>query len=191
MSFLGRDEIDRVGFASVGENVLLSDRASFHNPAGIAFGDNVRVDDFCVLSAGAGGIRIGSFVHVAVYSSIVGADEIVMEDFAGLSSRVSIYSSNDDYSGRTMTNPTVPDEYKVVEHAPVHIGRHVIVGTGSIVLPGVTLHEGVAIGALSLVRESCEPFTIHAGVPARQVGERKRDLLELERKFRLERGSSS
>jgi galactoside O-acetyltransferase len=181
MSHLTAPQIAAMGFGAVGKNVLLSDRASFHNPGGISIGDNVRIDDFCVLSAGSGGIRIGSYVHIAVYTSIIGAGPVAIEDFANLSSRVAIYSSNDDYSGGTMTNPMVPDEFKGVEHAPVQIGRHVVVGSGSVVLPGVRLAEGVAIGALSLVRESCQAFTVWAGAPARQIGTRSRELLGLER----------
>ena len=180
MGYLTKQQIAAMGFGAVGKNVLLSYRASFHNPAGITIGDNVRIDDFCVLSAGAGGIRIGSYVHIAVYTSIFGAGAVVIEDFANLSSRVSIYSSSDDYSGVTMTNPMVPDQYKAVKHAPVQVGRHVVIGSGSVVLPGVRLAEGVAVGALSLVRDSCGPFTSWAGVPARQIGERSRALLRLE-----------
>jgi dTDP-4-amino-4,6-dideoxy-D-glucose acyltransferase len=59
-----------------------------------------------------------------------------------------------------------------------------VVGAGSIVLPGVTLQEGSAVGALSLVKSDCEAFGLYAGVPARRLGERKRDLLELEQRFR-------
>jgi galactoside O-acetyltransferase len=117
-------------------------------------------------------------VHVAVYTSLIGRGRIEVHDFANLSSRVSIYSSNDDYSGRTMTNPMVPEEFTGVTHADVIVGRHVIVGSGSIVLPGVVLEEGVAVGALSLVRDSCSAFGIYAGMPAKRVGERSRQLLE-------------
>jgi galactoside O-acetyltransferase len=184
MAHLSQAEINRIGFASVGSNVFLSDRASYHNPGAINIGSNVRIDDFCILSAGSGGIDIGSYVHIAAYSSIIGAGQISIGDFANISSRVSIYSSSDDYTGATMTNPMVPDEYKDVDNRPVEIGRHVIVGSGSIVLPGTRLSEGVAIGALSLVRESCEPFTIHAGIPATQIGERSHDLLEAEARFK-------
>jgi galactoside O-acetyltransferase len=100
-----------------------------------------------------------------------------------LSSRVSIYSSSDDYSGSTLTNPTVPDSYKDVLHAAVSLGRHVIVGSGSVILPGIRLEEGVAIGALSLVTKNCLAFGVYAGIPAKRIKDRKRDLLELERRF--------
>ncbi len=106
-----------------------------------------------------------------------------MSDFCNISSRVAIYSSSDDYSGATMTNPTVPSEYTGVTHADVFLDKHVIVGSGSVILPGVMLEEGVAVGALSLVHKRCQAFGIYAGNPARRIKERKRDLLELERRF--------
>ena len=180
MAYLGQQDLRRLGFRRLGSGVLLSDKASVHGAERIEIGDNTRIDDFCVLSAGEGGISIGRHVHVAVYTSLIGAGRITIEDFANLSSRISIYSSNDDYSGEYMTNPTVPAEYTNVTRLPVTIGRHAIVGSGSVVLPGVTIHAGVAIGALSLVRSDCDAFGIYAGVPAKRIGDRKRGLLEHE-----------
>jgi galactoside O-acetyltransferase len=184
MAWLNQKQIDAMGFAAMGTNVLLSDRASYYNCANIRFGSNVRVDDFCVLSAGTGGIVIGSYVHIAVFTSLIGAGRIELADFANLSSRVSVYSSNDDYSGEVLTNPMVPAEYTGVMQADVYLGKHVIVGSGSIILPGVTLHEGVAVGALSLVKQDCETFGVYAGVPAQRIGDRKRGLLEMEKRLR-------
>lgn len=183
MAILSREAIERMGFASVGENVQISDLASFYGADRIALGNNVRIDDFCVLSAGLGGISIGQHVHVAVYSSLIGAGKITLSDFCNISSRVSIYSSSDDHSGNTMTNPTVPSEYTGVKHADVFLGKHVLVFGGSVILPGVTLEDGVVIGALSLIKKDCQAFGIYAGNPARRIKERKRDLLELEQRF--------
>ncbi len=163
MAFYSPEDLLTLGLARFGSNVLISRKASLYNPGNIAIGDNVRIDDFCVLSAGEGGIEIGSYVHLAVYTSLIGAGKIDIRDFCNLSSRVSIYSSNDDYSGLSMTNPMVPDHFKKVQSADVLLEKHVIVGSGSIVLPGVTPHEGVAIGALSLVKETCHAFGIYAG----------------------------
>lgn len=183
MGFLSREAIDEMGFAHVGENVLFSDKASYYNCANIVIGNNVRIDDFCVLSAGAGGIEIGSYIHIAVYSSLIGAGKITLHDFSNISSRVAIYSSNDDYSGAWMTNPMVPEEYTNVVHADVVVGRHVIIGAGSVLLPGVILEEGVAVGALSLVSKSCKKFGIYSGVPAKRIKDRGMDLLKIEQQL--------
>ena len=181
MGQLNRDEIAQMGFASVGQNVTLSDRASFYNCARISIANHVRIDDYCVLAAGAGGITLGNYVHIAVGCVLVGAGKITMSDFSGLSSRVSIYSSSDDYSGTALTNPTVPEEFTNVFSADVLLGRHVIVGSGSVVLPGITIGAGAAVGALSLVTKDCSDFGIYTGNPARRLKGRKRDLLEMER----------
>ncbi len=173
-----------MGFDSFGTHVLISDKASIYNPGRISLGSHVRIDDFCVLSAGEGGISIGSFVHIAVFSVVIGKGRITIKDYSGLSSRVSIYSSNDDYTGRFMTNPTVPVKFTNVKHLPVTLEKHVIVGSGSVILPGVRLNEGVAVGSLSLVKGDCEAFTVYAGNPAEPIGRRRRSVLQLEVELR-------
>lgn len=183
MPFHDARELAELGLGAYGDDVRISTRASLHNAKNIRIGSHVRIDDFCVMSAGAGGIEIGNFIHVGVFSSLIGAGKITLCDYCNLSSRTSIYSSNDDYSGTHMTNPEVPPEFTGVTHAAVTVGRHVIIGAGSVVLPGVILEDGAAVGALSLVKQNCQPFGIYAGAPARRVGDRKRDLLTLEGQF--------
>ena len=173
------EELQQLGLASVGRGVKLSRRAALHGVARISLGDHSRIDDFCVLSAGAGGIAIGRHVHIAVFCGLIGQGPIELGDYAGLSSRVTIYSSNDDYSGEFMSNPTVPGEFTCVESAPVRLGRHVIVGAGSIILPGCTLHEGSGVGSLSLIRSDCEAFGMYFGSPARRIGRRSVQMVEL------------
>ena len=184
MAWLTRDQLTALGFAAFGDPVFLSDKASYYNCANMRLGRHVRIDDFCVLSAGSGGIVLGDYVHVAVYTSLIGQGRIALADFSGLSSRVAVYSSNEDYSGAHLTNPTVPAAYTGVTHADVAIGKHAIVGAGAVILPGVTIHEGAAVGALSLVNRDCEAFGVYSGVPAKRIAARKRDLLELELRLR-------
>ncbi|PWW37686.1 galactoside O-acetyltransferase [Idiomarina loihiensis] len=185
MSFLSEQQIKLMGFKFIGENVYLSDKASFYNCSNISIGNNVRIDDFCVLSAGRGGIEIGNYIHIGVYSSLIGSGQISLLDFSNISSKVSIYSSNDDYSGEWMTNPMVPQEFTNVDNSNVAICKHVIIGSGSIVLPGVTLEEGVAVGALSLVSKNCDAFGIYSGVPAKRIKERKNYIKQLEAMLRV------
>lgn len=183
MAFLSQIDLEKKGFANIGKNVSISDKATLYNCPKISIGNNVRIDDFCVLSAGENGIYIGNYIHIAVFTSLIGKGKITLSDFCNLSSRVSIYSSTDDFSGNTMTNPLVPEEYKKVSHGDVFLGKHVIVGSGSVILPNVVLEDGVAVGALSMVKEDCKYFGIYMGNPAKKIKERKQDLLELENFF--------
>jgi galactoside O-acetyltransferase len=183
MSILSQEELSAMGFKSVGRDVRISNKATFYNCANIEIGDSVRIDDFCVLSAGPGGIKLGSYIHIAVFSSLIGSEKIEINDFCNISSRVSIYSSSDDFSGSSMTNPIIPDDFKVVFSAPVLFEKHVIVGTSSVVLPGVKLSKGVAIGAMSLVKDSCPDSSVFAGIPAKKIKDRQENFLLLEKDF--------
>lgn len=183
MGVLSKEAVVDLGFKYISPTARLSDKASFYGCENIEIGDYVRIDDYCVISAGQGGVKIGRNVHIAIYSSLVGRGTIVIDDFVNLSSRVSIYSSNDDYSGSYMTNPTIPEKYTNVDHSSVTMGKHVIIGSGSVILPGTNLGEGVAVGALSLLKGSYGEFTVYAGVPAKKIGERSRQLRSVEREF--------
>jgi acetyltransferase-like isoleucine patch superfamily enzyme len=191
MSYYSDTELQALGLASVGRSVRLSRKASLYGVSRISIGDYSRIDDFCVLSAGEGGIHIGRYVHIAVFSSLIGHGRIEMQDFAGLSSRVSVYSSNDDYSGEHLTNPTVPAEFSGTANAPVFIGRHAIVGAGTVILPGCTLADGSGVGALSLVKADCEPFGMYFGNPAKRIGRRSMTLLEVEKRLEAQQRSDS
>ena len=182
-SFYSEEELKTLGFKSVGSNVSISRKTSFYGISRISIGNNVRIDDFCVLSAGEGGIEIGNYIHIAIFSSLQGEGKITIQDFAGISSRVSVYSSNDDYFGEHMSNPTVPSKFTGVTHADVLIGKHVLIGSGAILLPGITVNTGAVIGALSLVSENCDEFYIYKGNPAVRLIRRSKKLLELEKEF--------
>lgn len=181
-SFYSEGELVQIGFRAYGDNVKISRKSSIYGAEKISIGSNVRIDDFCILS---GCIEIGDFIHIAAYTALYsGEGGIVIDDFANLSSRVSIYGISDDYSGETMTNPMVPNEYKNVDSRPVHIGRHVIIGSTSVVLPGVSLGEGSAFGSFSFINKSTESWTLYAGVPIKKIRERQRNLLELEKQMK-------
>jgi acetyltransferase-like isoleucine patch superfamily enzyme len=128
-------------------------------------------------------VELGSYIHIGGGCFLSARGGISMGDFSGLSQNVSIYSATDDYLGHRMTNPTVPEHLTGVTVAPVAIGRHVILGSGAVVLPGVTLGEGAAVGALSLVNRSLDEWGVYAGSPARLRGPRKRNPLALEREL--------
>ncbi|WP_427453794.1 acyltransferase [Litorimonas sp. WD9-15] len=184
MGFYSQDDLAKLGFKSIGKNVKVSERAAIYGHSQISLGDNSRIDDFCVVS---GNVTIGRNVHLAVYSHIAGGRPgVTMEDFSGLAYGAQVFAQSDDYSGGTLTNPTVPAKYKKEIEAPVRLGRHCIIGTNAVILPGVTIEEGTSIGAMSMVTRSTKPWSIYFGVPAKRIKDRSRDLLELEKQYLAE-----
>lgn len=177
--FLEQKELEALDLAELGKGVCVHRSVVLVNCSSISFGDFVRVDAFSIISAGSG-VRIGRNVHVGAHCVLVGTANITLGDFSGLSHGVKIYSSSDDYSGAAMTNPTVPEKYRLTHNAGVSVGRHAIIGTGSVILPGCGIGEGVAVGALTLVNRALDPWSIYAGTPVRRIGPRNRNILALE-----------
>ncbi len=173
-----------LNFRSIGEDVMIWPLAKIVAPEVISIGDSVIIDDFVLLMGGAD-TRIGSFVHISCHASVVGGGELVMEDFSGLSGGVRVYTGSDDYTAPFLTNPTVPEPYRVTLRSFVHVRKHAVIGTNSVILPGVTVGEGAAIGANSLVTKDCEPWTIYFGSPVRPYQRRpEAQIRNLEDKLR-------
>lgn len=180
-SFFSSDELKEIGFSSIGNNVLISRKSSIYSPEKIQIGSNVRIDDFCILS---GKITLENYIHIAAYTALYGGEKgIKIKDFSNISSKTTIYSISDDYSGKTMTNPMVHDKYKNIQSEEVIIEKHVILGSGCVVLPGVIIAEGAAFGAMTLINKDSESWSINAGVPFKKIKDRFKDVLRLEKEF--------
>jgi acetyltransferase-like isoleucine patch superfamily enzyme len=181
MSNLSESELRDLGLASVGHDVCIDRSARIFGAADVSIGSHVRIDCFSVITAGPGAVVIGDHVHLGVGVCLFGTAGVEIGDFASLSAHVSIYSTNDDFTDGHLTGPTIPPELRHVHAARVILSSHALVGTGSVILPGVRLERGAAVGALSLVRSDVPEGEVAAGVPARGVGRRN-----LERLNRLE-----
>jgi len=175
-SFYNDAELQKLGFKSVGKNVLISKKASFYNIGKIQIKDHVRIDDFCILS---GEIILGSHIHISAYSALyANMYQIIMKDFSGLSPRTTIFSASDDFSGAYMISPMVDKKFTNVTGGDVIFEKFVQLGAGCIVLPNVTLHEGAVVGSMSLINSDLQEWTINVGIPAKKIKDRKKDLLQ-------------
>ena len=175
-SFYSESELLEMGFKSVGKDVKLSRKASIYSPEKITIGDNVRIDDFCILS---GNITLGSNIHISAYVALYGAMGIVMGDYSGISPKSVVYSAMDDFSGDYLIGPIHPEGTTNVTGGPVKICRFVQVGSNSVVFPNLTISEGSVVGACSLVNKNCEEWGIYYGIPAKRQKERSKGLFNL------------
>jgi acetyltransferase-like isoleucine patch superfamily enzyme len=184
VDLLDPNQAGRLPFRSVGSDVTVWEHARIIGAELISLGSHVIIDDFVMLMA-TEAMTVGDYVHIGAGTTVMGGGEFRMGDFAGLSGGVRVYTGNEDYLGGSLTNPTVPEPYRKPIRSFVHIGKHAIVGANSVILPGVEIGAGAAVGALSLVNKDLEPWTIYAGSPARPIKERPRErMLELEAELR-------
>lgn len=174
VSFYSEEELSKLGLKSYGKNVLISRFARFYSPQNIEIGDNVRIDDFCILS---GKIKLGSHIHISAYVALYGAMGIELEDYTGISPRSTIYSAMDDFSGDYLIGPIHPQGTTHVTGGKILIKKFSQIGTHSVVFPNLIIGEGVVVGACSLVTKSLDDWGIYFGQPSVFYKKRTKGLL--------------
>lgn len=175
-SFYSQDELQTIGFKSIGDSVLISRKTSIYGASNISIGNNVRIDDFCILS---GTISLGSNIHISAFCALYGSMGIEMEDYTGLSPRCTVFSASDDFSGDYLIGPMLDSNITNVTGGKVIIKKFSQLGAGCVILPNIIIEEGVAVGAMSFVNRSLCEWTVYAGIPAKKIKQRNKGLLEI------------
>jgi acetyltransferase-like isoleucine patch superfamily enzyme len=112
-------------------------------------------------------IKMGDSNIIGDNALLDGRQGLILGNNVNLSSNVSIYTLQHDH--RTPNFGSVGG--KVV------IGDRAWLSSNVIVLPGVTIGEGAVCCAGCVVAKDVEPYTVVAGIPAKKVNERPKDLL--------------
>lgn len=167
------EELESLGLKKFGKNVLISKDSRIFNPSKLSVGDNVRIDALTLLT---GEIQIGKYCHIPPFCSLGGGNKITAGNFVTFSTHIAVFTANADYvNGSSLTNPTIPKEFRKRESGPVDIHDHVLMGSHSVILPNSVLKEGTVFGACSLIKGVYDDWRLYAGVPAKFVKERPRE----------------
>ena len=103
------------------------------------------------------------------------ADMIYIDDYAHVTSGCRLLCHQRDLTDYCQGGNAASLGYRTGE---IHIGKGVMVGMETLIMPGVTIGDGAIIGAGSIVTKDIPAYTIATGRPARVVKEiPKRDLL--------------
>jgi len=189
--YYNEEELAGLGFKSIGTNVQIAKNCTIIGLSNISLGSNVRIDgNTTIIVPENGWLDIGSYIHIGGFCFLSAGEGITMKDFSGLSQGVRIYSRSDDYSGTYLCNPTIPEKFTNITGGAVTLNKHVIIGSGTVILPNVKIGEGSAVGALSLVTMSLNAWGVFFGCPVKRLKDRSRQLLELESELN-ERGCST
>jgi acetyltransferase-like isoleucine patch superfamily enzyme len=162
------EELTKLGFNSFGKNVLISKKSSIFGSKNISLGSNIRIDDFVVISSRKN-IFIGNNVHIGAFSYLAGNETIEIQDNVGISQGVRIYSTVDDFFGIGLAGPMVDESYRRTSSGKVTFEKYSIVGSGSVIFPGVTIGFNSAISAMSLVNKNISKNKLAMGIPAKET----------------------
>ncbi len=161
-------------FAAFGEGaVLCFPPAALYGESAIRIGPDTLIGPHASISAGmAPGqplisdriVEIGARCLIGRYSSIVGHLEVVIEDDVFFGPNVYVTDQN-----HSTADPTLPIGRQSAPERPVRIGQGSWLGANVVVLPGVTIGCGVAVGAGSIVTDDLPDRCLAVGSPARVV----------------------
>lgn len=176
---------------SCGRNVIFGQHVVLRHPHKIHIGDNVVIDDNCLLDAKGEnnrGIRIGSRVFVGRNTILSCKNgDIEIADGANIGFNCELFSASLVTVGKDVlmaaygyiiggdhdfSDPAAAVLAQSRKSAGVSIGDGAWLGAGAKVLDGVTIGEHAVIGAGAVVRSDVEPRAIAVGIPARVVSSR-------------------
>jgi len=176
---------------SCGPNAVFGQNVVLRHPHKIHVGENVVIDDNCLLDAKGEtnrGIRIGNGVFVGRNTILSCKNgDIDLADGSNIGFNCELFSASRVSIGRDVlmaaysyviggdhdfSDPSKSVLAQSRTSAGVTIGDGVWIGAGAKILDGVTLGEHAAIGAGAVVRESVPASAIAVGIPARVVSSR-------------------
>ncbi len=176
---------------SCGRNVVFGQHVVLRHPHKIHLGDNVVIDDNCLLDAKGdtnAGIRLGRGVFVGRNSILSCKNgDIEVADGANVGFNCEIFSASRVSIGANVLiaayayviggDHDFSDPSKTVleqgrKSQGIEIGSGAWLGAGAKILDGVTIGESAIIGAGAVVRDAVAASTIVGGIPARVISSR-------------------
>ena len=144
-------------------------------PENIESGKDCRIDAFTSITCKR--LVLGDNVHIGPHCSISGPGEVFIGNYSTLSHGVRIFTASDDYDGDYLAGAALPPEYTSPTVGSVFIGKSVVIGANTIIMPGVKVCLYAAVGALSLVKHRIPPQELWAGIPAKFLRKRQQGVV--------------
>lgn len=153
-----------------GRNVRIGRTVRIRYPELVFLHDDTIIDDFVYISTG---LELNS--HSAIEAGCVlmgGANQkITVGSYSCICSNSTLMCGTHDFkTGLHIIDHNTDVEQGLV-YGDITIGDHVILGTKSTILPGITVQTGARIGAHSLVNKDLDAWNLYAGTPCRHLGE--------------------
>ena len=147
------------------KKILISPNVTIIGPENIQMGNNVRIDDYTIISAKDGFLKLGSNIHLGGQSYFGCSGGIEIKSNVNIAQGVKIYSKINDYL-RKKNDDTIKGSVK--------IEQNVILGSNTVIIGKTIIKEGATVGALSFVKQNLNSWSIYAGCPVKFIRKRKK-----------------
>lgn len=190
--WMSDDQLQGLQLAGLGTNVQIGHSVKIIGAENITIGSNVVICDFTLIVAAQGFLDLHDHVYIGSHCYLGCAGGITIKNFAGCATGCRLISQSEYYSGQylpaaaTLESAIDVSQYAPQDCRPIVFEKYTMLGANSVVLPGVVLKEGAAVGAMSLVTKSLVPWTVYFGSPARRLKRRKQRPIDLEQRYRQE-----
>ena len=159
----------------IGKNVIIGKTVRIRHPELVSIGDNSIIDDFTYISAE---LEIGRFCQIASNTTILGGGgmgKVIYEDLSGNAPGCRLIAASDDYI-TGLGHTCIPKRYQGEQRGgTITLKNFVILGANTVVMPNVTVSEGVTTGAMTLLRKNPQSWKVYSGNPARIIGDRDKE----------------
>lgn len=169
---LTEQELQKLKFKKLGVNVQISSNASLYGCEYMEIGDNVQINDFCVLS---GTIILENNTSILSHSVLISGknSKITIKSNTKIGNYSKLFTKTDDYSGDYISNPTVPSEYTNVKENSIYIGKNSNIGINTIIMPGITIEDEVETLPNSVVNINLLSGYVYSGFPIKKIKQKE------------------
>jgi len=163
-------------FKKIGTDVFIHSTAIIKHPSLTELKNHIAIGNGVTINTK---LNVGNYVHISPYVCCIGSEhsEVNLDDFSFISAGTMIIAGGDDYTGKGLCGPTIPEKYREVEYSSVTFEKFSGCGVNCSIMPNVTMAEGSVLGANSLLTKDTEPWTIYVGSPAKPIKKRNSKII--------------
>ncbi len=173
--FLIRRFYYKLVFKKMGDDVLIDTGVILNGAHNISCGNRVWIDSYTIISMPMSEMEIGNNIHIHSHIFMGGRDKIKINDNAGISSGSKLFTGGMKIVNRekTLIHPMIKNiDEESVNSGPIVIGENSMILSNCVISPNINIGKGSIVLSGSFLTKSTEPYSIFAGVPASQIGNR-------------------